>query len=205
MRAVGVRLSGTNVIFGINTYNRTSTTLAFQEFDICIDTSGGPGFTPNKVLIGINGSLLSSTIPVSSFATAIFPTDANCNINGSGSLLFTVTQPTDNSTLQIPVPRAGTAGLGLVSSSPRFKYVVNYFGVDGAGAQMPGIGSFNAFAPAITFGSAVTVAPNTATSTPVSVNSTEIGNTPALGVMVLAPDNVSGAAQATLLPFAPPQ
>src|SRR5262249_52323744 len=56
VRAVGARLSGTNVIFGVNTHNRTSTTLASQEFDICIDTSGGPGFTPNKVLIGIRGS-----------------------------------------------------------------------------------------------------------------------------------------------------
>ncbi len=61
VRAVGARLSGTNVIFGLNTHNRTSTALAFQEIDICIDTSGGPGFTPNKLLIGINGSSLSST------------------------------------------------------------------------------------------------------------------------------------------------
>jgi len=84
VRAVGTRLSGTNVIFGINTHNRTSTTLARQEIDICIDTSGGPGFTPNMVLIGINGSLLSSSLAVSSYATALFPTDANCNINGGG-------------------------------------------------------------------------------------------------------------------------
>jgi hypothetical protein len=204
VRAVGVRLSGSNVIFGINTYNRTSTTLASQEFDICIDTSGGSGFTPNKVLVGIRGSALSSSLAASTFATAIFPTDANCAINGGGSLLFTVTQPTDNSTLQIPVPRAGSAGLGLVTTNPRFKYVVLYFGVDGSGAQMPGIGSFNAFTPAITFGAGVSVAPNAAASTSVTVDSTELGLTPALGVMVLAPDNVSGAAQAALVPLPAP-
>ncbi|MGM9484769.1 S8 family serine peptidase [Roseateles sp. NT4] len=201
VRAVGARLSGTNVIFGVNTHNRTSTTLASQEFDICIDTSGGPGFTPNKVLIGINGSLLSSSLAVSQYATAIFPTDANCNINGGGSLLFTVTQPTDNSTLQLPVPRAGAAGLGLTAAQPRFKYVVRYFGTDGMGAQMPGIGSFNAFSPAISFGAAPTVAVNGTGSATFTVNSAELANTPALGVMVTMPDNVSGAAQAKLLNF----
>ncbi len=201
VRAVGTRLSGTNVIFGVNTHNRTSTTLANQEFDICIDTSGGPGFTPNKVLIGINGSLLSTSLAVSQYATAIFPTDANCNINGGGSLLFTVTQPTDNSTLQLPVPRAGAAGLGLTAGQPRFKYVVRYFGTDGMGAQMPGIGSFNAFSPAISFSAAPTVSANGAGAATFTVNGAELANTPALGVMVLMPDNVSGASQAKLLNF----
>ncbi|HUP06578.1 MAG TPA: S8 family serine peptidase, partial [Caldimonas sp.] len=202
VRAVGARLSGSNVIFGINTHNRTSTTLARQEIDICIDTSGGPGFTPNKVLIGINGSLLSSSLTASQYATAIFPTDANCNINGGGSLLFTVTQPTDNSTLQLPVPRAGTAGLGLTVDSPRFKYVVLYFGTDGFGAQMPGVGSFNAFTPAVTFSGAPTVSPNGGGAAAYGVNG-EISNTPALGLMIVAPDNVSGAPQASLLSFGP--
>jgi subtilisin family serine protease len=197
VRAVGARLSGTNIIFGVNTYNRTSTTLANQEIDICIDTSGGSGFTPNLVLIGINGSALSSSLAVSTYATAIFPTDANCNINGGGSLLFTVTQPTDNSTLQIPVPRAN---LGLTTASPRFKYVALYYGTDGSSGQMPGIGSFNAFAPAVTFSGSPTVSPNSTGTATYTVNS-EISNTPALGVMVVAPDNVSGASQAALLPF----
>jgi len=201
VRAAGARLSGTNVVFGINTHNRTSTTLARQEIDICIDTSGNPGFTPNKILIGINGSSLSSSLPISSYATAIFPTDANCNITGSGSLLFTITQPTDNSTLQLPVPRAGTAGLGLTTANPRFKYRVNYFGTDGMGAAMPGTGSFNAFTPAVTFSAAPTVAPNGSGTATYTVDNAELTNTPALGVMVVAPDNVSGAAQAALLAF----
>jgi subtilisin family serine protease len=197
VRAVGARLSGTNIIFGINTHNRTSTALAFQEVDICIDTSGGPGFTPNKILIGINGSALSSSLAASTYATAIFPTDANCNINGGGTLLFTVTQPTDNSTLQVPVTRAS---LGVTTASPRFKYVVNYFGTDGFGAQMPGIGAFNAFTPAVTFTAAPTLPPGGSGSATYTVNG-EISNSPALGVMVVAPDNVSGASQAALLGF----
>lgn len=201
VRAVGTTLSGTNVIFGVNTHNRTSTTLAFQEIDICIDTSGGPGFTPNKIVIGINGSALTSSLAASTYATAIFPTDANCNINGGGSILFTVVQPTDNSTLLLPVPRAGAAGLGLTAASPRFKYRVNYYGVDGTGAAMPGTGSFNAFTPAVTYGAVPTVTPNGTGSFSVTVNSAELALTPALGVMLLNRENVSGSAQATLLPL----
>ncbi|CAM4063537.1 S8 family peptidase [Roseateles saccharophilus] len=197
VRAVGVRSSGTNLIFGLNTHNRMSTTLANQEVDICIDTSGGPGFTPNKILIGLNGSRFSSSLAKSTYATAVFPTDANCNINGSGTILFTVTQPTDNSTLQLPVT---LAALGLSSASPRIKYVVNYYGTDGSGAQMPGVGSYNAFTPAVTFGASPVVAPNGTGTSSFAVNA-EIANTPALGVMLLLRDNVPGAAQAALLPL----
>lgn len=198
VRAIGVRSSGTNLIFGINTHNRTSTTLARQEFDICIDTSGNPNsFTPNKILIGINGSLLTSALTKGQFATAVFPTDANCNINGNGTVLFTVTQPTDNSTLQLPVTHAA---LGLTSANPRIKYVLTYFGTDGGGAQMPGIGWFNAFDPAVTFGAAPIVPANGSGSQTFTITA-EQANTPALGVMLFGADNVSGAAQGLLFPL----
>lgn len=197
VRAVGARLSGNYVVFGVNTYNRTSTTLAHQEIDVCIDTSGGAAFTPNWVLIGINGSLLSSSLAKSTYAVALFPTDATCTINGSGTILFTVTQPTDNSTLQIPVPRAN---LGLTAANPRLNYRVNYYGPDGTGAAMPGTGSFNAFTPAVTFSGGGAVAPNGTGAATFAVSS-EIANTPALGIMLLMPDNVSGASQAALFPL----
>jgi hypothetical protein len=206
VRAVGTALSGTNIVFAINTHNRTSTGLAFQEFDVCIDTSGGAAFTPNFILIGINGSALTTSLSSSTFATALFPADANCRITGSGSLLFTITQPTDNSTLLLAVPRggSGTSGLGLTAGNPRFKYQMFYFGTDGFGAAMPGTGAFNAFTPAITFGAAPTVAPNGNGSATVTVNNSELASSPALGVMVLAPNNVSGATQALLYSLTPP-
>ena len=203
VRAVGTRLSGTNIIFGVNTHNRTSTTLALQEIDVCIDTSGGAGFTPNFVLIGINYSVFGGT---QSYVTALFPTDANCKISDDGSLLFLPVQPTDNSTLQLPVPRggSGTSGLGLTAANPRFKYQMFYYGTDGFGAKMPGTGSFNAFTPAITFSGGGAVPPNGAGAATIAVNSAELANTPALGVMVLEPDNVSGASQAQLITYPQP-
>ena len=160
---------------------------------------------PNKVLIGINGSALSGSASVrNKFTVALFPADASCNTTGGGSLLFTIPQPTDNSTLLLAVPRggAGTTGLGLTAGSPRFKYSVNYFGTDGFSASMPGVGAFNAFTPAVALtagGSAVPA--GGAGSATVTVNAAEQALSPALGVMVLAPDNVSGASQAVLIPI----
>ena len=204
VRAVGAAVSGSTVLFAINTHNRTSTTLAFQEFDICIDTTGGAGFHPNKVLIGINGTALSSSTSVrNKFTVALFPADASCNTTGGGQLLFTVPQPTDNSTLLLPVPRGGSGntGLGLTAGSPRFKYSVSYF-ARGSGATMPGVGAFNAFTPAValTAGGAAVPAGGAGSAT-VTVNAAEQALSPALGVMVLAPDNVSGASQAVLIPI----
>jgi len=202
VRAVGTALSGSNVIFALNTHNRISTTLAYQEIDICIDTSGGAGFTPNKLLIGINGKAFGQS--TNTYMTAIFPTDANCNINGGGSLLFALTQPTDGSTFRMAVPR-GASGLGLTANNPRFKYRVNYYGTDSFGAAMPGTGFFNAFTPALSFTGAGPVAANGSLAVTVNFSAGEASQSPPLGVMVSAPDNVSGASQALLLPAPVPQ
>jgi len=205
VRAVGTAMSGTNIVFGVNTHNRTSTTLAFQEVDICIDTSGNTDpskFKPNFVLIGINASAFSSTFPNNAYYTALFPTDAGCNINGGGSTLFSLTQPTDNSWFQLAVPRegsGGTSGLGLSAAQPRIMYRAYYFGSDGYGAAMPGTGLYNAFTPAVTFAGGGAVVPNGSGTATVTVNAAEQALTPAAGAMVMFRDNPSGASQATLL------
>jgi hypothetical protein len=175
--------------------------LAFQEIDVCIDTSGGPGFTPNKVLIGINQSGLTSTGSAATYSTALFPTDANCNINGAGSLLFNITQPTDNSILQLAVPRGGTTasnGLGLTAGQPRFKYQVYYFGTDGQGAVMPGTGAFNAFTPVLSFANTGAVVANGTRAVTITRNAAEAALTPTLGAMATVLDNTPGANQALL-------
>ena len=72
-----------------------------------------------------------------------------------------------------------------------------YFGPDGCGAQMPGVGSLNGITPAVTFSSSPTVPVNGSGSMSFSVTA-ENANTPALGVMLFGADNVSGAAQGLL-------
>ena len=74
-----------------------------------------------------------------------------------------------------------------------------YYGTDGFGAVMPGVGTFNAFTPAWTFGAAPVVAPNGAGSAAATLNAAEAALSPSLGVMVFAPDNVYGASQGLLI------
>jgi hypothetical protein len=52
----------------------------------------------------------------------------------------------------------------------------------------------------VTFSGGGAVAPNGAGAATFAVSS-EIANTPALGIMLLMPDNVSGASQAALFPL----
>ena len=132
------------------------------------------------------------------YVTALFPTDANCNITGAGTLRFAVAQGTDGSTLQLP---ASVSSLGLTAGQPRFKYPLNYYGTDGFGRAMPGTGSFNAFTPALSFTGTGAVATNGTRAVTISRNAAEAALTPSLGVMVTAQDNVSGASQGLLIQY----
>ena len=153
------------------------------------------------ILIGLNQSGFSSTGSATTYSTAVYPTDATCAINGAGNILFSITQPTDNSILTLAVPTAGTGGstgLGLTAANPRFKYQVNYYGSDGFGAAMPGTGSFNPFTPALTFANTGALAANGTRAVTISRTAGESALSPYLGVMVTAPDNIAGASQGLL-------
>ena len=63
---------------------------------------------------------------------------------------------------------------------------------------MPGIGSFNAFTPALTFGNVGAIAANGTRGVTITSNAAEAALSPYLGAMVTAPDNVAGASQALL-------
>ena len=133
VRAVGTALSGTNMLFALNTHNRTSTPSRRQEIDICIDTSGGPGFTPNKILIGINRSALSSSLDPDRLRHGALPDGCQLQHNGRRARFSSTSRSRRTTRRSTAVPRGGTGttGLGLTAANPRFKYQVFYFGTDG--------------------------------------------------------------------------
>ena len=195
-RAVGVRaIAGANplIVFAINTFDRFSNA-APNEWDIFIDTEAGGHY----LLIGLNGSRVSSSASVQNRLVAAL-VDLS---TGRVTALRFADAATDNSTVLLPV---SAANLGLTAARPRFTYYENHFSSKtGEGAAMPGTAKFNAFAPAlkVTYsGSAIN--PGATSAATVVVNAAEWANSPALGVMVVAPDNVSGASQAKLLPASP--
>ncbi len=192
-RAVGVQtnpISATDsiLVFAVNTYGRFSNP-ASGEYDIYIDVNGDG--TPDFILFsgdvgavetgsanGKIGTFLVNLATLDVFSE--FPADA----------------PTDGSIVLMPVL---ASDLGISPKNPRFTYSVNAFDDTGAGESLPGAGSFNAFAPAISNAIFVSVAPNTTLEVPVAVDPVEFKKTPALGFMVVTEDNLSGASEANLL------
>jgi len=152
------------------------------------------------VLVGANGSFFTTSASAQNTLLAAL---IRLSDGAIVSLRF-ADVATDNSTVLLAV-RASALGGTLTAASPRFTYQEQHFsGIDGSGAAMPGIGKFNAFAPALAVsyaGGAIAV--NGSAPATVNVNAAEWAMTPAQGLMIVAPDNSQGANQARLLPAAP--
>jgi hypothetical protein len=198
-RAVGVRaIAAANplLVFAINTFDRFSNATP-NEWDIFIDTEAGGHY----VLVGANGSLVTASASAQNVLVAVL---INLSTGGITSLRF-ADVATDNSTILLPVS-ASALGLTNTVGHRRFTYSEQHFsGITGAGAAMPGSAMFNAFTPALTVSYAGgAIAPSASTVGTVNVNAAEWPSSPAKGLMIVGPDNVSGASQAQLLPATTP-
>jgi subtilisin family serine protease len=197
VRAVGVQsfpISATNnlVVFAVSTFDRFSTAAA-AEIDLFIDTDND-GFSDYWVFSFDLGALTTGTF---NGQTAVGVIDFAA---GTQKIRFLAVAPTDGSTLLLPVL---ASDLGLSASKPRFSYWGNSWNWDGVFAPIPGLGHFNAYAPAVSNADFVTVAPGARATVPVNIDAAEQAITPALGVMVVNQENRSGAAQAAVLPLRP--
>lgn len=196
-RAIGVQalpLSNQDslLVFAINTFDRFSNAAGFLEWDIFIDTTGTG--TPDYVLVGANGSFFTTAAEAQNKLVS-----ALIRLSDGATLALRLADvATDNSTVLLPVL---ASDLGLSLTKPRFSYRENHFGPDGSGASMPGIATFNAFTPALTIIAAPqAIQPNVFGTATVKVNAAEWARTPPLGLMIVAPDNKAGRAQALLVP-----
>ena len=199
-RAIGVQAIPTTtagapdsfLVFAINTFGRFSNSAGFLEWDITIDTTGTG--TPNYVLVGFNGSAFSSSASAQNKLTAALIRLSD----GAITALRLADVATDNSTVLLAVK---ASEMGLSVANPRFTYFEQHFGPDGTSAAMPGAAAkFNAFAPALTVTGGGPIAPNGSAAATVSIDAAESLNTPALGLMIVAPDNSAGPSQARLVP-----
>ncbi len=206
-RAIGVQsnvLSASDrlLVFAINTHNRISNPTSYVEWEIYVDPTGletNP-YNSRYLLVVVNGTAVSTAANVQEKLIVVRYTRNAAGNYVSPTLLFFADAGTDNSTVLAPVK---ASQLGLTVANPRMNYWEQHFGTDGTYSAMPGRGQFNAFAPSLVVTGGGTVAPGGAIGAAVSVN-VEWANTPALGLMVVAPDNKSGASQALLLPAGSP-
>jgi minor extracellular serine protease Vpr len=183
-------LGDPELVFAINTYPRFSSPEA-GEFDVLVDVNGDK--KPDFDIVGIDfGDLTTGTFS-GQYASVVY------NLNTKKiTAAYLADAPTDGSTVLLPV---FAQDLGLTSSSPPITYTettTNLF--DGSSETLPGSASFNPFAPAISSGFFVTLAPNAHAAVPVALDPSQWKITPAKGWMVVVEDNHSGAQQAVLLP-----
>jgi minor extracellular serine protease Vpr len=191
----GVSDSDRGLVFLINTYG-TSTNQSVNEYDVLIDTNRDGqadfvvvGFDLGALLTGDNDGRFGS-----------FTIDAS-----TGDIIdaFFADAPMNGSTIELPAI-ASEIGLAQKAAKPTaFRYAVNAFSeVPGGIVDSTGSALFDPFHPAVSSGvlnedgTAKAVAAGGSISLPLSVDKSQLGNTPALGWLVASVDDANGAPQA---------
>ena len=209
IRAVGVQafpFSATQqlIVFAVNTFHRWSNA-ASNEFDILVDVDNDG--EDDYVVVGVDQGAVQTGSFNGRMAAFVFSTrSANATVN------FFATAPTDSSTALLPVLSSQLCRLNtpapeddepcLSAANPRFTYrAVGFDLLNGGAKAVPGSAKYNAWSSSISQGGFVSnLAPGAApASVPISVNSAEWAQTPAMGVMVVTLDNKSGADEAQLI------
>jgi hypothetical protein len=183
------------LVLAANTWTRFSTP-DVSEFDVCVFTKSTPGpcdatgVTPDLVVVGASGTAFG--LSTNHMVAAVFdPVTKQVVIN------FLADAATDNSTVLLPV---FASDLGLTAQSPTFTYSATVFDRLGNGASLPGLARFNAVTPSMQVSDFPVVAPNRFASLTVSIDPAGWKESPALGLMVVVPDDRAGATQGQVIP-----
>ncbi|WP_306210484.1 S8 family serine peptidase [Actinoplanes sp. RD1] len=197
LRAVGVQsLPDDTLAFALNTHQRFGNA-ARTEWDVYVDVDGDK--VDDYDVVGIDYGLLTTGDINGRLVTAVVDLRTD-----EVSLEFYADAPYDGSTVTLPVLVSQLCQPGspcLSGTSPRFTYHAATYGIiDGETDESAGTASFNAFAPAVSTGATVTVAPGRRVTSAVTVNKAELAKSPARGWMVVTRDNRS-TDEAQLIPI----
>ena len=177
------------IVFAVNAHDRFSNP-AVNEYDVYLDTDQDG--TDDYLVVGIDFGAL--TTGVFDGRLGSFVIDLATNV---ATINFFATRPTDSSTVLLPFLASQT---DISASQPRFTYRAGSFSNEGAGSDVvTGSAEYHAYAPAVTQGNFVTVAPAGTASVPIEINKSEWTQTPTKGLMVVVLDNAAGATEARLL------
>ena len=181
------------LVVAINTFPRFSNPAA-AEFDVPIWTTSPPSGAPDFVVIGADHGAVTTGSNDGILASFVLN-----NHTHTIRLVGPADAPTDGSTVLLPF---FASQVGLTAGSPRFTYSEATFNnIDGGSSKMPTMATFNAFTPSIaTDTQFLTVNPDSFEVINVTTDPVEFAKTPALGLMIVDPDNRSGAKQAQLIP-----
>jgi subtilisin family serine protease len=189
------------IVFTVNTYSRWSSAAA-DEFDIYVDVDPQNGNGDDYVIAGVDNGAVSAGSFNGLVAASVF------SLRSPGaSTVFVANAPTDGTTEELPIRtsqlcRSGEPCLSR-TTSPRFTYHAYGFDIFGDAAvdAVGGPASFNPWAPAISQGDFVTLAPGGSATATVTIDPAAWATSPALGEMVVSTDNKAGKDEAALLPL----
>ena len=126
--------------------------------------------------------------------------------SAGASIAFLADAPTDSSTALLPVLSSQLCRAAepcLNAANPRITYGAVGYDLQEGGAdadEVAGTAKYNVWASSISQGGFATVVPGgTDTSTVIAIDSAEWAITPALGLMIVTPDNKSGKDEAQLI------
>ncbi|GII52584.1 peptidase S8 [Planotetraspora thailandica] len=195
IRAVGVQslpgsaLGGADtdrtLVFAVNTSGHWSNAAA-NEIDIPIDSNGDGA--PDHILVGADYGLVTTGDFDGRFASFVFDAD--------GSLVdaWVATAPMNGGTLLMPVL---ASEVGLTQGASRFTYTASGFSQIPEGlVDETATAAFDAFAPAISTGAYVPLAPGVSATVPLTVDRAKLAATPAKGWLVVSLDDRSGKHEA---------
>ena len=184
------------IVFGLNTYNRWSTP-SNNEFDIYIDVDPQNNNGDDYIVIGFDYGALTTGSYSGQFGTFVYSmrTGSMTAINPANTFAPTNSSSAALAILGSQLCRAGNPCLN--AANPRFTYHAESYDAFGTAVKVvPGTAAFNAYNPAITTGVFLGgIAPGTSASAAITINPAEWASTPALGVLILATENKSGAAE----------
>ncbi|HYM83422.1 MAG TPA: S8 family serine peptidase [Candidatus Dormibacteraeota bacterium] len=187
--ALGAPATDRSLVFAVNTWGRWSTPSS-NEFDIAIDTNGDG--KADFVVVGFDlGQLLSGSWD------GVY---ASFTLDSAGNLVdaFYADAPMNGSTVELPTL---ASDLGLSAAKPTFTYAAAGFSVEtGAAAIVPGTATFNAFAPTVSNGQFLSLAPGASQSLGLTLDRRTFDKAPSMGWMIVSLDDANGAAQAELVP-----
>jgi len=182
-------VDGRLIVFAVNTEESASAP-STREWDIAIDVTGDG--VADFTLVGIDLGLVTTGAFTGQMVTALFDN------NGGGILEYFAYAPFDGSSILLPVL---ASDMGITPANPRFSYSVTVYDLvqTGASDSFAKSAKYNAFGSAISDAQFVGLPPDAAGSVPITVNTTELAITPALGLMVVTQDNKNGKDEANLV------
>ncbi|HEX7949125.1 MAG TPA: S8 family serine peptidase [Candidatus Limnocylindrales bacterium] len=175
------------LVFAINTWQGW-TSPAVNEFDILINPDGTG--QPTYVIGVLDHGIVTTGTP-----------DGE-----EGCFVLRVSDDTVTDAAIVKGPANGsTVRCGVLASaigvSGAFTYAAASASlVSPTQVQLPGLASFNAFQPAISQGDHLTLAPGQSSNLSLWIDRPAFAASPALGWMIVSPDNAPGPAQAATIP-----